>query len=266
MEYIGYLSSILIGVILGLIGSGGSILTIPVLVYLFSVDVVLATTYSLLIVGVTSAIGSMNYLRRNLVNRKLVILFGLPSVVSVLVTRAFLLPAIPTNIVSVGSLEINKSLLLLLFFAVLMIVAAIYMIWKPREIKTKPGSHTNGKFGRIIFQGMAIGLVTGLVGAGGGFLIVPSLIIFQKLSIKEAIGTSLVIIATNALLGFIGTPDKSNIDWQFLMLISMLAITGIFIGMRLSKRVDQATLKPAFGCFVLLMGLYIILREIFFVS
>jgi uncharacterized membrane protein YfcA len=264
MEYIGYLSSIFIGIILGLIGSGGSILTIPVLVYLFSVDVILATSYSLFIVGLTSAIGSLSYLKHKLVNTRVALLFGLPSVLSVLVTRALLLPAIPEHIFTLGEFQLNKNIMLLLLFALLMIGAAFSMIRKPVVVEEGAKQNSSGSFGWIIFQGLLIGVVTGLMGAGGGFLIVPALILFQKLPMKEAIGTSLIIIASNSLLGFIGTHDKTHINWQFLMLISVLAIMGIFIGIWFSKKIDPYKLKPVFGWFVLIMGIYIILKETLF--
>jgi uncharacterized membrane protein YfcA len=264
MEYIGYLSSIFIGVILGLIGSGGSILTIPVLVYLFSIDVILATSYSLFIVGLTSAIGSLSYLKHKLVNTRIAFLFGLPSVLSVLLTRAFLLPAIPEHILNIGTFQLNKHLMLLLLFALLMIGAAFSMIRKAEVSNQEVPRLSNNHLAWMFVQGLLIGVITGLMGAGGGFLIVPALILFQRLAMKEAIGTSLVIIASNSLLGFLGTHDKTHINWLFLLVISLLAIMGIFIGIWLSKKMDPARLKPVFGWFILFMGVYIILKETLF--
>ena len=161
MEYIGYLSSVFIGIILGLIGSGGSILTIPVLVYLFSVDVILASTYSLFIVGLTSAIGSLNYLRYKLVNKRVALLFGFPSVVSVLVTRAFLLPAIPEHIFSIGNFQLDKNIMLLLLFALLMIGAAFSMLSKQPTVKIEEVRNSTGNTFALILQGFLTGIITG---------------------------------------------------------------------------------------------------------
>ncbi len=260
MEYLGYFSSILIGIVLGIIGSGGSLLTIPVLVYLFSVDVVLATTYSLLIVGVTSAIGSINYFRHQMVNLKVATLFGLPSVLAVLLTRRLLLPVIPDPLGSIGSFVLQKDIFLLLLFAVLMIAAALGMISKPG--RPNPGG-SNRLPAFVVLQGLFVGMITGLVGAGGGFLIIPALVLWLRLPIKQAVGTSLVIIALNALIGFMGTHDTSGIDWPFLFLISGLAILGIFLGIIIAKKINPGILKPVFGWLVLSMGVYIITREIF---
>ena len=264
MEYIGYLSSILIGITLGLIGSGGSILTVPVLVYLFSIDVVLATTYSLFIVGLSSAVGSFKYLKSGFVNSRLALLFGLPSLLSVFLTRTFLLPAIPDYLFTIWGLQVSKGIFLLILFALLMIGASFSMIWRPHEARGPGVVQVSQKNGLIVLQGLLVGCVTGLMGAGGGFLIIPALVFLQKLRMKEAVGTSLVIVAANAVLGFLSSHNKGNIHWTFLLLISLLAVTGIYIGMWLSKKTNPARLKPAFGWFILAMGTYIILNELFF--
>ena len=134
MEIIGYISSILIGISLGLIGSGGSILTVPVLVYMFGVDAVIATSYSLFIVGFTSAIGSVGYFKKGLVNIKTAIVFGIPSIIAVFLTRAYIVPAIPKEVFSVGDFMVTKSILMLLLFAMLMVAASYSMIKKDRRI------------------------------------------------------------------------------------------------------------------------------------
>lgn len=264
MEYIGYLASILIGISLGLIGGGGSILTVPVLVYLFAVDAVTATAYSLFIVGLTSAVGSFDYFRKRLVNIRTAIVFGLPSIVAVFLTRAYVVPAIPKEIFSVGEFIVTKSILLMLLFAVLMIAASYSMIKKDK----KPAAETSGEqqfnYPLILMEGLVVGALTGLVGAGGGFLIIPALVVLSKLPMKEAVGTSLVIIAAKSLIGFFGEGGETVIDWGFLAIVSAFAIGGIFVGTALSKRIDGAKLKPAFGWFVLVMGIYIILKETLF--
>ena len=264
MEYIGYLASILIGISLGLIGGGGSILTVPVLVYLFAVDAVTATAYSLFIVGLTSAVGSFDYFRKGLVNIRTAIVFGIPSIVAVFLARAYIIPAIPKEIFSIGEFTVTKSILLMVLFAVLMIAASYSMIKKDK----KPAAETSGKqqfnYPLILIEGLVVGALTGLVGAGGGFLIIPALVVLSKLPMKEAVGTSLVIIAAKSLIGFFGESGETIINWGFLAIVSAFAIGGIFVGTALSKRIDGAKLKPAFGWFVLVMGVYIIVKETLF--
>lgn len=263
MELAGYLSSIIIGVSLGLIGGGGSILTVPVLVYLFSVDAVLATAYSLFIVGLTSAVGSFSYFRKKLVNIRTAIVFGIPSIAAVFLTRAYIVPAIPSEIMTIGSLVITKSILMMVIFASLMIAASYSMIKKDKTILLDEPKKQQFNYPLIIIEGIVVGLLTGLVGAGGGFLVIPALVVLSKLPMKEAVGTSLVIIAAKSLIGFLGEGSETIIDWTFLMKISGFAIVGIFIGTALSKKIDGDKLKPAFGWFVLIMGIYIIIRELF---
>jgi uncharacterized membrane protein YfcA len=259
----GYIASVFIGIALGLIGGGGSILTVPVLVYLFSIDAVLATAYSLFIVGATSAVGSVSYFKKGLVNTKTAIVFGIPSIVAVFLTRAYIVPAIPTEILTIGSFVITKSILLMLLFAVLMIFASYSMIKKDKPATEATSQKQQFNYPIILIEGTVVGILTGLVGAGGGFLIIPALVILSKLPMKEAVGTSLVIIAAKSLIGFLGESSETLIDWIFLAQVTGFAIGGIFIGMALSKKIDGSKLKPAFGWFVLVMGIYIIIKETF---
>jgi len=261
MEIIGFLASILIGVALGLIGGGGSILTVPVLVYLFHLDAVVATAYSLFIVGLTSAVGSVTYFKKGLVNIKTAIVFGIPSIIAVFATRALIVPAIPNEIFSFGTFVLTKSIMLMLLFAVLMIAASYSMIKKDKKKLDNESTHQKFNYPLILIEGAIVGVLTGLVGAGGGFLIIPALVILSKLPMKEAVGTSLVIIAAKSLIGFFGEGGETVIDWIFLAKVSAFAIVGIFIGSALSKKIDGAKLKPAFGWFVLVMGIYIIIKE-----
>jgi uncharacterized protein len=266
MEFVGYIASISIGVALGIIGGGGSILTVPVLVYLFNIEAVTATSYSLFIVGATSAVGSIQYFRKNLVNVKTAIVFGIPSIITVFLTRAYIIPAIPVEICCIGSLVITKSILLMLLFATLMIVASFTMIKESKKMIETTGEQ-KFNFPFILIEGIFVGLLTGLVGAGGGFLIIPALVILSKLPMKEAIGTSLVIIAAKSLIGFLGEGGQAlPPNWRLLLTVTSFAILGIFIGTALSKKIDGARLKKAFGYFILLMGLYIVLKELFFNS
>ncbi|MDI9341662.1 MAG: sulfite exporter TauE/SafE family protein [Sediminibacterium sp.] len=264
MEILGYLSSVLIGVSLGLIGSGGSILTVPVLVYLFGVDAVAATAYSLFIVGFTAAVGSVGYFRKGLVNVKTALVFGIPSIVAVFLTRAYIVPAIPKEVMTIGAFVVTKSVLMLLLFAVLMVAASYSMIKKTKKGQTEPDQLQKFNYPMILIEGTLVGAVTGLVGAGGGFLIIPALVLLSKLPMKEAVGTSLVIIAAKSLIGFFGESGETPINWTLLTLVAGAASIGIFIGMYLSKKIDGARLKPAFGWFVLIMGIYILIKETIF--
>jgi uncharacterized protein len=265
MEYIGYFFAILIGVSLGLIGGGGSILTVPVLVYIFHLDAITATAYSLFIVGLTSAVGSVNYFKRGLVQPKAVLMFGLPSVAGVFLSRLFIVPNIPEHIFSIGKFEVTKHILLMLLFALLMVAASTSMI--KQQKKEAPAYNKElccKNYVFTILQGLLIGIITGLVGAGGGFMIIPAFVFVLHLPMKKAIGTSLVVIALNSLLGFAGSVNHVVVQWSFIFTIAAFAITGIFIGNGLSKKIDGAKLKPIFGWFVLIMGIYIILKETVF--
>jgi uncharacterized protein len=265
VEILGFIASIAIGVSLGLIGGGGSILTVPVLVYLFGVDVVTATAYSLFIVGITSAVGSFSYFKNGLVNLRTAVVFGLPSIAAVYATRAWIVPAIPKQVGYLGNYEVTKSGVLLLLFAVLMIAASYSMIKKTKpSAKAIASQQQRFNYGLILIEGLVVGTLTGLVGAGGGFLIIPALVLLSKLPMKEAVGTSLVIIAAKSLIGFMGEGSETVIDWIFLFKISAFAIFGIVIGSLWSKRVDGNKLKPIFGWFVLVMGVYILINEAFF--
>ena len=274
MELIGYFGAVLMGLSLGLIGGGGSILTVPILVYLFHIDAVMATAYSLFIVGLTSLIGSGSHMRMGNIHWRTAIVFGIPSIISVYATRAWLVPALPDPLFSVGGVAIGKSIGILIFFAVVMVVAAFSMIRRPRMIKEKVeddvmsnSSPVRFNYPLILAEGVIVGAITGIVGAGGGFLIIPALVLLAKLPMKTAVGTSLIIIAAKSLLGFLGDLRGDEvINWGFLGIFSVIAIAGILIGTKLSKRISNAHLRPAFGWFVLVMGIYIITREISAIS
>jgi uncharacterized protein len=264
MEIFGYIISIFIGIALGLIGGGGSILTVPVLVYLFEVDAVTATAYSLFIVGLTSAVGSVSYFKNGLVNIKTVVIFGIPSIIAVFLTRAYIVPAIPKVVFNIGNFTVTKSIVMMILFAILMIAASYSMIKKNKKETEENIRAQIFNYPIILLEGTVVGILTGLVGAGGGFLIIPALVILSKLPMKEAVGTSLVIIAAKSLIGFWGEGNETIINWTLLTKVSTFAIVGIFIGTLLSKKIDGAKLKPAFGWFVLVMGIYIIIKETIF--
>lgn len=266
MEIAGYIASVFIGISLGLIGGGGSILTVPVLVYLFGVDPVLATAYSLFIVGSTSLVGAFPKYKQGMVNLKTALIFGAPAIAAVYATRAFLVPLIPKEVFTIGDFAVTKSILMMILFAVLMVFASISMI---REKKLTNGNgNVNGEqkfnYPMILLEGTVVGVLTGLVGAGGGFLIIPALVLFSKLPMKQAVGTSLLIIAAKSLIGFTGDLSHYQMDWKLLLIVTALAIVGIFIGNTLSHKIPGEKLKKGFGWFVLVMGVYIIVKELFF--
>ena len=266
MEILGYIGAIIMGLSLGLIGGGGSILTVPILVYLFLIDPVLATAYSLFIVGLTSLVGSFSHMRLGNIHWRTAIEFGIPSIVAVYATRAWLVPAIPDPIFSLGITPVSKAIGILIFFALIMVAAAYSMIRKPKAPKGPIGPADEAitfNYPLILAEGVVVGMVTGIVGAGGGFLIIPALVILAKLPMKKAVGTSLIIIAAKSLIGFTGDLKGGElIDWNFLGIFSVVAIAGILLGSILSKHIPNEKLKPAFGWFVLAMGMYIIGREL----
>lgn len=264
MEVYGYIASVLIGVSLGLIGGGGSILTVPVLVYLFGIDAFVATEYSLFIVGISSAVGSVSYFKKGLVNLKTAFVFGLPSIISIFLTRNYILPLIPHQVFNISGLIITKEIFLLLIFAGLMILASYKMIRNSLEFQEETEIPDKNKTLLAAGEGSVVGILTGLVGAGGGFMIIPALVNLLKTPMKVAIGTSLVIISLNSLIGFFSSTDQIIIEWKLLGTISTIAVVGIIIGSQLSKKIEGKKLKPAFGWFILVMGIYIIMKEIFF--
>jgi len=263
MHIAGYLAAVLIGVSLGLIGGGGSILTVPVLVYLFGINPLLSTSYSLFVVGSTSLVGAFNNYRKGLVSIKTAFLFGLSSITTVFLTRKFIIPAIPKIIAEIGGFTITESIFTMVLFAILMVIASISMI-RNGSIKENVINNKKINLAKLLVYGTAIGFVTGLLGAGGGFLLIPTLVLLVKLPMKEAVGTSLLIIALNSLIGFTGDLGHFSMDWKFLLTITAIAVVGIFAGGVLAKKIPGEKLKKGFGWFVLLMGLYIIGKEIFF--
>lgn len=264
MEILGYFASALIGVSLGLIGGGGSILTVPVLVYLFGIDPILATAYSLFIVGSTSLVGSFTKFKDGMVNVKTAIIFGIPAIFAVYATRAYLVPVIPSTIFTISDFVVTKAMLMMGLFAVLMVFASVSMIRnKPIAVSAEAEKNPQSfNYPMILMEGIVVGVLTGLVGAGGGFLIIPALVLFSKLPMKQAVGTSLVIIAAKSLIGFLGDISHYELDWTLLATITGLAIAGIFIGNILSRKVDSDKLKKSFGWFVLAMGIYILVKEL----
>lgn len=333
METLGFLIAILIGFTLGFIGGGGSILTVPVLVYIFQIEPVLATAYSLFVVGISASVGALNYMKKGLMSYKTAIVFAVPSLLAVFLTRRFLLPTIPEQLFTVGELDITTDLLFILilivvmlgvsllslnitfrgskkhlkafllvtpaaimvfivrqfiipkipdhlvvigdftltkniaimvFFAVVMFFSSFSMIRGRKE--SEEDVESNGlihNYPIIILEGIGVGTITGLIGAGGGFLIIPALVLLAGLPMKTAIGTSLLIISVNSLLGFLGDIGNQDISWMFLLAFTGLSVIGIFAGTYTTKFIDGNKLKKGFGVFVLVMSVYIMVSEIF---
>jgi uncharacterized membrane protein YfcA len=263
IQIFGYSASILIGVSLGLIGGGGSILTLPVLVYLLGFSPVLSTAYSLFIVGTTSFVGSINYMRKGLVNYQAALVFAIPSFISVFLTRKYFVPAIPDSLFTFAGFEVTKNIGIMLFFALVMLAASYSMI-KNKKKEDEQSEELKFNYPLIGVEGAVVGILTGIVGAGGGFLIIPALVLLARLPMKMAVGTSLLIIAAKSLIGFTGDISNIAVNWTFLLQFTALSVVGIFLGSYLSKFIEGEKLKKSFGWFVLVMGIYIITKEIFF--
>ncbi|MDB9774892.1 sulfite exporter TauE/SafE family protein [Vicingaceae bacterium] len=258
---LGYVGALLIGLVLGLIGGGGSILTVPVLVYLIGINPVLATAYSLFVVGSASLVGAIRNMQKGLVDFRTAIVFAIPAFIAVYVSRKYLIPAIPEEITQFGEFLLTKNIAIMIFFAVIMLLASISMIRNNRK-ESDEEQEIKYNYPLIILEGLLVGVVTGIVGAGGGFLIIPALVLLARLPMKKAVATSLLIIAIKSLIGFLGDVQNLEIDWLFLGSFTFLSIVGIFVGIYLNQFIDGKKLKKGFGWFVLLMGVYIIIKEL----
>ncbi len=258
LEVTGYIASFCVGLILGLIGGGGSILCIPILVYLFSVEVMAATAYSLFIVGTTSLLGTIQKFKDSLIDFRVGLIFGLPSILSKFTTRKWIVPSIPDVLYQTESITVTKRLFMLGIFSIMVIIAAASMIKKNNESLSYSGK---AKDVWLVAQGTFIGFLTGIAGLGGGFIIVPTLLFFAKIPFKKSVGTALFIIAINSLAGFMGDLSNTVVDWPFLLQITAIAIMGVFIGNIYSRRVSGWRLKKSFGWFILVMGIVILIKE-----
>ncbi len=260
MEIAGYLSAVLIGVSLGLIGGGGSILTVPVFVYLLHVQPVLATTYSLFVVGSCSLVGGARAYFKRLIDFHVVLYFGLPSLLSVFAVRRFVLPLIPDHLFTISNLIVTKGVFLMVLFALLMLAAAVSMIRS--ESKTPVPAIGKERRGGLLIQGLLIGAITGLLGAGGGFLIIPALVLISRLPMKIAVGSSLTIMALSSFFGFFSTLSHYTINWAQLLTFTGIAVLGIFVGTAFSDKIPGLLLKKGFGWFVMAIGLFILIHEL----
>ena len=255
IELLGFIGAFFVGLILGLIGSGGSILSVPILVYLFGINPITATAYSLFVVGATSLIGSIKNIRDKLINYKSTLLFSLSAVITVYITRRYLINIMPEIIINTELIYLRKDKLIMLLFALLMLVAGFLMIKRtPKTIVNLKQTKTIAPNKMLIFaEGSLIGFLTGLIGAGGGFIIIPILVILSDLRMKVAVATSLVIISLKSLIGF---------DWNFLLIFTLISVLGIFIGQLFSQNIEEKKLKLVFGLFIIFIGLIMLFTEI----
>ncbi len=259
-QVLGYFGALLVGVVLGLIGGGGSILTVPIFVYLLFINPVTATAYSLFVVGVSALVGALRNIQKGLVDFRTAIVFAIPAFIAVYLTRKFLVPAIPEQLFSIGAFLVTKNIAIMLFFAAIMLVASISMIRTNRK-DSKEETTIKYNYPLIVIEGFIIGVLTGVVGAGGGFLIIPGLVLLAKMPMKKAVATSLLIIAIKSLIGFIGDVENLEIDWAFLLSFTAFSVAGIFLGIYLSNFIEGKKLKKGFGWFVLIIAFYIIYKE-----
>ncbi|NRD19544.1 sulfite exporter TauE/SafE family protein [Winogradskyella eckloniae] len=264
IEILGYVGALLVGLVLGLIGGGGSILTVPILVYFLGFSPIIATGYSLFVVGSTALVGTLQNIKKNTIDFKTALIFAVPSIITVFMVRRLVIPNLPDVLFSFGKFHLTNSLFIMLLFAIIMLLAGWSMIKSkeiPADLEIK--RYDNNHYFAIGTQAIGIGTLAGLVGAGGGFLIVPALVLLVKLPIKKAISTSLFIIAIQSLLGFLGDLNTLNIDWKFLLTFTAISIAGIFIGLAISKKISAKGLKSAFGYFTIIMAIYIVYKELF---
>lgn len=262
IEILGFGGALLIGIALGLIGGGGSILTVPIFVYVLSIDPVSATAYSLFVVGSAALVGTLRNAQKKMVDFRTGIVFSIPAFMAVYLTRRFVVPAIPDELFTLNNFLVTKDIAIMVFFALIMLLAAFFMIKGRKEQSTEETVQVSYNYPMIIIEGIFVGFLTGIVGAGGGFLIIPALVLLAKLPMKRAVATSLMIIAIKSLIGFLGDVQNISIEWTFLLSFTSLSVVGIFLGIYLNKFIDGKKLKKGFGWFVLLMGIYIVVKEI----
>lgn len=264
LHIFGYISALIIGISLGLIGGGGSILAVPVLAYLFSVNEKVATAYSLFIVGASALVGGWKQHLKGYVDWRTAIVFGIPAIIGVTLVRHYLVPILPDVLFHIGDFEFTRRMGMFGLFAFLMIPAAYSMLRNKKDIVKKGSGKVKYNYPLILAEGLLVGGITGLIGAGGGFLIIPALVILANVEMKVAVGTSLIIIAVKSLMGFfLGDALTMEINWFFLLIFTGLSFLGIFIGSYVGNYIDGNKLKKGFGYFILVMAVFIFYMEFF---
>jgi len=257
---LGYLGATVTGIVLGLLGGGGALLSIPVLVYLFHIEPQLATSYSLLLIGITASSGAYQNIRKKLVDYNAALYYGVPSVIAVYAVRRWGMPNLPKVIFTLNGYSVDKNLFILIILAIVMFIAAYKMITS----KAPDSEETEHEVDhvRLAFFAVLIGAFLGLVGAGGGFLMVPALMYFANVHTKKAIGTSLLLVAINSFIGFMGDMRSHvQIDWTFFATFALFSVAGVFIGHYLATYIHNNKLKKYFGWFILVTAIFIVVKE-----
>lgn len=249
-----YAIAVLIGISLGLIGAGGAIVAVPAFVYLEQIPPTLASGYALFVVTVASFVGSIQYVRARLIDWRSVMAFGSTTLVSIAVARRVLLPLLPVQISG-----IPRDSVLMLAFAAMLLLAAAGMLRMPPRPHTGEPTHA----GRLALYGLAIGVISGFLGVGGGFLMTPALVLWAGLDMKRAVATSLLLIGVNSAVG-VGADLSAGVqyDWPFVLVFTGLTTAGIIAGTMMSHRIDGQRLKKGFGWFILAIGLAVAIREV----
>jgi len=257
VEFVGYLAAIIMGMILGVIGGGGSILTVPILVYLFGQDASLATGYSLLIVGLTATYGAVSYYRQGLIDIKAAITFAIPSIIAVYLTR---MPVIP-DVLLTSPFLLEKNTFIMISFALLMLLSAYMMLTSDRsEMKSTGAKHSPLL---IVLDGAVVGVATGILGAGGGFLIIPALVLLMGMEMKRAVGASLLIISLKSLIGFTGDLQAGiELDWMLVAKLIAFTLLGMWLATRIASKIESDKLQKGFGIFTLAIAIFILVTEL----
>mgnify|MGYP003625770892 CR=1 FL=1 len=262
IEIFGYLGALLVGLVLGLMGSGGSLIAIPIFTYLFHISPITTTAYSLFVVGTSSTIGALRNWEKGLVDFKIAFVFAIPAFIAVYVVRKYILPIIPMEIVTIYDIAVTKDMAIMVFLALIMLLCSLSMIrTKKSLLEHKQLNRYN--YPLIVLQGILIGLFTGVVGIGGGFLIIPTLVLLVKLPMKKAVATSLFIIALKSLIGFLGDLGNLEINWDFLLRFTAISTLGIFLGIYFSSFIKGEKLKTYFGWLLLILSIGIFYMEVF---
>lgn len=262
-QILGYFGALAIGVVLGLIGSGGSLMAIPIFTYFFHIGPITTTAYSLFVVGTSATIGAFGNLKKKLINFRIVVFFGIPTFIAMFLVRKFLIPIIPEELFSLFGYVITQHLAILFLLAILMLVSGYTMIQSNKNYHN-PFEQLYYNYPLMIIAGVLIGVLTGVIGIGGGFLIVPSIVISLHLPMKNAVVTSMFIIALKSLIGFLGDILSVEINWSFLLGFTLVSVLGILLGSYFSTFIKGEKLKKYFGWFLICIALCIMIKEVFF--
>ncbi len=256
MEFFGFVLFLLMGLTLGLIGAGGSILTIPILVYVYKMPVLLSSTYSLFIVGWSACLGMLRY--KNAIAFNKAFLFAIPSLTGVFISRFYFVPLLPEYI-----LTLSRDSFLLFLLSIVMLLAALLMVSDRPPKKAHP-TLTLPTILSIVCFGTSLGMLVGLLGTGGGFLIIPTLVLLLGVEMNQAVATSLFIIMLNSAIGFFADHQSLDItQYKKLFFFTALAMCGMWVGTLLSPKTSNEKLRKRFGYFIAVVALLIAAKELY---